>query len=85
MACRHIHRKKFRAKNLVERLEAVRVTGWGPRSLSYLPDDRYGITVPEISLAYERKQYRYYVGAILKFFSIPDINLERTGTGTLIF
>jgi len=40
MSRRSVHRKKFRSKGLCSRLEHIRLTGIGPTSLSFLPDDQ---------------------------------------------
>ena len=40
MSRRSVHRSKFRAKGLCSRLECTRLTGLGPTSLSFLPDDQ---------------------------------------------
>ena len=52
MACREIHLRKFRSPDFCGRLEGMRLTGVGPTSLSFLPDDqmRAGMETETVAL-----------------------------------
>ena len=52
MACREIHLRKFRSPDFCGRLECMRLTGVGPTSLSFLPDDqmRAGMETETVAL-----------------------------------
>ena len=41
MSAKHLHRTKFRSPNFLSRLSTVTMTGEGPSTLSFLPDDRH--------------------------------------------
>jgi len=65
MSRRSVHRSKFRAKGLCSRLECTRLTGLGPTSLSFLPDDqmRPGMDTETVALLPVLRRIEVLVGS----------------------
>ena len=64
MSCRHVHRSKFRSRVFLSRLESIQITGLGPSSLSFLPDDqmRVGMEIETVALLPVLRRIEVLVG-----------------------
>jgi len=64
MSAKHLHRTKFRDQNFLARLATVSMTGEGPNTLSFLPDDRqhHGMETEDVALLPVLRRLEVMVG-----------------------
>jgi len=77
MSAKHLHRTKFRSENMLDRLTTIQMTGKGPTSLSFLPDDsqREGMDIETVALLPVLRRLEVMVGGKGAASSVPGLRM----------